>query len=252
MPSHDVDVTGQFYLYGDVNTDDEVDVVDIVDIARFVVATPSELFREKLADLNNDLLVNIADAVVLINYIVDDQNFVKAERPSAKSFDYDQCQLRLVSREANKLSLDFVGESDFTAMQFEVHLPDGVDVSAIRVNAQRLGGHQLIYNKVSENRYRVAVLSLSNDVFKGNDGELLKITLNEQPNADISINEVHFVTTNATDVKYDGLSFDGSTTGIDIPSVKTDNIMLYDLQGRRRNLMQRGVNIVNGQKIIRR
>ena len=88
MPNHDVEVTGTFYLYGDVNIDTKVNVVDVVDIARYVVDDPSENFREKLADLNTDRSVNIADAVVLVNHIAGDQNYVKAEFPPNQFCDY--------------------------------------------------------------------------------------------------------------------------------------------------------------------
>ena len=49
----------------DVNQDGEIDVVDVVDIARFVVGTPGDTFVEFIADLNNSGEVNVADAVVL-------------------------------------------------------------------------------------------------------------------------------------------------------------------------------------------
>ena len=62
----------------DVNQDGEIDMMDVVDIARYVVGTPAETFVEFLADLNNNGEVNVADAVVLVNEIVGDQNFAKA------------------------------------------------------------------------------------------------------------------------------------------------------------------------------
>lgn len=147
MPNHDVDITGRFYLYGDVNTDEEVDVVDVVDIARFVVASPSAKFREKLADLNKNNTINIADAVTLVNHIAGDQNFARAMEPS-KTYNYDLCQLQLQSTQENELSLCLNGDADFTAFQFEVELSEKTDISAIRINGQRNDGHQLLFNLI--------------------------------------------------------------------------------------------------------
>ena len=65
------------FIDGDVNGDGESDVVDVVDIARYVVGTPAETFVEILADINNNGEVNIADAVCLVNEIAGDQNFAK-------------------------------------------------------------------------------------------------------------------------------------------------------------------------------
>ena len=248
MPNHDVEVTAQFYLYGDVNTDSKVNVVDVVDIARYVVETPSVNFRAKLADLNKDLAVNIADAVVLVNHIAGDQNFARAMEPS-KTYNYDLCQLQLQSTQENALSLCLDGYADFTAFQFDVELPQGIDISAISINGQRKDGHHLLYNKVAENRYRVAALSLSNAVFKGSEGELLNIDFEGAGSDDICIRDIHFITTNGTDIRFDDLQGNSIVTGIkDYSHHEKEEI--FDLQGRRLSKLQRGVNIVNGHKVV--
>ena len=247
MPNHDIEVTGSFYLYGDVNTDAKVNVVDVVDIARFVVATPSGNFREKLADLNSDLSVNIADAVVLVNHISGDQNFARAETP--KNSPNESCDLRLIANEENGLSLTLTGDMDFTAFQFEVEVPEGIDISAMRINSQRMDDHQLLFNKVADNRYRVAALSLSNTIFNGNDGELLIISLEGTEPLDVCIHDIHFVTTQGTDIVFNDLYLNGNTTGIADVRVK-ENAPIYDLQGRRHATLQRGINIVGNRKIF--
>ena len=248
MPNQDVVITGSFYLYGDVNTDEAVDVVDVVDIARFVVATPSANFREKLADLNFDEVVNIADAVTLVNHIVGNQNFVKAIGPK-QSYNYDQCQLQLQSTKDNALSFSLDGDADFTAFQFEVELPQGVDVSTMKINGQRNDGHQLLFNKVADNRYRVAALSLSNVAFKGSEGELLNISIDGLPTEEISVQNILFVTQNGTSITFDGVSLSGTVTEIANVNVSEGNATIFDLQGRKLSELQRGVNIINGKKV---
>lgn len=249
MPNHDLEITGRFYLYGDVNTDEAVDVVDVVDIARFVVATPSVNFREKLADLNFDNIVNIADAVTLVNYIAGDQNFVKAFSFSGHFYNYDQCQLQLLSTNENTLSLSLDGDTDFTAFQFEVELPQDVDISAMSINSLRKDGHQLLFNKVADNRYRVTALSTSNAAFKGSDGELLNISIDGLPTEEISVQNILFVTQNGRGIAFDGISLSGTVTEIANIRVNEGNDIIYDLQGRKLSEPQRGVNIVNGKKV---
>ena len=251
MPNHDVEITGRFYLYGDVNTDEAVDVVDVVDIARFVVATPSVSFREKLANLNFDNTVNIADAVTLVNFIAGDQNFARLMTPSDQyNYDYDQCQLLLLSNGTNALSLCLDGAADFTAFQFEVELPENTDITAMSINGQRMDDHEILYNKVEANRYRVAVLSLSNAIFKGNAGELLNISIDGLNTNEVSVQNIHFVTKNGTDITFDVLALSGTVTGI--ANVRSDesNGVIFDLQGRKLSKTQRGVNIVDGKKVI--
>lgn len=250
MPAHDVEVTGRFYLYGDVNTDEEVDVVDVVDIARFVVGMPSERFRKKLADLDANEIINIVDVVVLVNYIAGDRNFVKALASSCLSYDYDQCQLQLQSAGQGALSLCLDGEADFTAFQFDVDVPEGTDLSAISINGMRKDGHKLLYNKLAEGRYRVTAFSFSNAVFKDSKGELLQFCVNGQAADDICVHDIHFITTKGKDITFDALYVSGTETGITHTSVNETSGAIYDLQGRKLSKMQRGMNIINGKKVV--
>ena len=75
------------YPDGDVNQDGETDVVDVVDIAQYVVRKPRDVFDENLADLNCDDYVNVADAVVLVNEIAGDTNWSQAMKRSQNKYD---------------------------------------------------------------------------------------------------------------------------------------------------------------------
>ena len=247
MPNHDIEVTGSFYLYGDVNTDAKVNVVDVVDIARFVVSTPSGNFREILADLNSDLSVNIADAVVLVNHITGDQNFARAETPKNSPYDYESCDLRLSAGEENSLSLTLTGDMDFTAFQLEVDVPEGINITAMHINNLRMDDHQLLFNKVADNRYRVAVLSMSNAVFRCNDGELLHINLEGTGTIDICIHDIHFVTTRGSDYLFSDIGISGDTF-TSINSATTNDGVIYNLNGQRLTKTQKGLYIINGHK----
>ena len=237
----------------DVNQDGDVNVVDVVDIARFVVGTPPETFLEFLADLNKSGEVNVADAVVLVNEIAGDQNFVKGLK-APKAYNYDTCELELLQNSDNTLSFCMNGETDFTAFQFEMEVPEGIDISAMHLNGNRKRGHQLIYNKVSDGTYRVVALSLANNTFEGSEGELLGISLDGVPSDEICIHDIHFVNTGGMDFIFDALRLSGgSATAVQnlvIDTDKQEKLVIYDLQGRQLSKPQRGVNIVNGKKVI--
>ena len=111
-----------------------------------------------------------------------------------------------------------------------------------------MGGHQLLYNKVSDNCYRVAALSLSNAVFKGREGELLNISIDGLAADKISIHDIHFVTKTAVDVTFDDIYVSGTVTGIDNIDVNEGNSVVFDLQGRKLSKAQRGVNIIRSNK----
>ncbi len=250
MPARDIEVTGKFYIYGDVNTDEAVDVVDVIDIARFVVATPSAMFREKLADLNSDNTVNLGDAVVLVNHIAGDQNFVKAMfAPAAPIASNDALRL---TQSGKGLSLHLTNGRAYTAFQFDLYVSDDTNVNEILLSAERKQGHQLFYNKVENGHYRVAALSTSNRAFLGNAGELLTFALEGTPDAEVSISNIHFFDTQGNDYAFDELSIDIATGLHDVNVNDNSNYVIFDLQGRKLTKMQRGVNIVNGKKIIKK
>ncbi|MBR6031942.1 MAG: InlB B-repeat-containing protein [Bacteroidaceae bacterium] len=70
MPAHDVVVTGRFYLYGDVNGNDGVDIGDAVSIVNYLVGKESSSFVEKTADTNHNGQIDIGDAVTIVNFLV--------------------------------------------------------------------------------------------------------------------------------------------------------------------------------------
>lgn len=238
------------FIEGDVNSDGETDVVDVVDIARFVVGTPAETFVEILADINYDGSVNIGDAVALVNEIAGDQNFVKAKRaPSRTAESEDALSLTLTDE---GLALVLANQRDYTAFQFDLFVPEGTDVARMLLNAERKQKHQLLYNKVEEGHYRVAALSTSNRTFQGNDGELLNFTLEGVASGDVTIRDIHFFDTEGGDYMFCDLQ---SSSATEISSLKEEQTTtrphgIYDLQGRKVETMSHGIYIVNGKKVI--
>ena len=232
----------------DVNQDDDVDVVDVVDIARFVIGTPSGTFEEFLADLNEDGAVNLGDAVVLVNNIAGEQNFVKGLSVSESVSGNDA----LILAEANgSLSLCLDNERYYTAFQFDLYVPENADVSKMMLNGERSQQHQLLYNKVEEGHYRVAALSTSNNEFNGNDGELLNIALSGVAGEEVSVRNIHFFDAWGRDYRFEDIE-GANATAISRPSSVPFfyGEEIFDLQGRKRSMLQRGVNIVGGKKVI--
>ena len=238
------------FLYSDVNQDGDVDVLDVVDIARFVVGTPSQSFVEFIADINSDGAVNIGDAVVLVNNIAGDQNFVKGWDAAPCGIDCNDA-LSLIERNGI-LSMNLENERYYTAFQLDLYVPEGADVTQMLLNAERKQKHQLLYNKVEEGHYRVAALSTSNNEFNGNTGELLNIALVGADNSEVSIRGIKFFDAKGQEYLFEDIE-SAITTSVNRPTPAPSLYggEIYDLQGRKREKIQRGVNIVEGKKIIR-
>ena len=235
----------------DVNQDGATDVVDVVDIARYVVGSPSDSFHEFLADLNSDDKVNVADAVVLVNDIAGNTSFAKVWNGSHRSGNVDE-RLLLTENKDHSLSLCMDNSRAYTAFQFDLMMNNDMNVMKMLLNDSRKNGHQLLYNKVGDGHYRVVALSTANNSFNGKNGELLNIQLDGFDTDDLTIHNVHFFTGQGNDYAFDDLKLQGGTTAIEeLPLVEGGQpAAVYDLQGRKQPTLRRGVNIINGKKVI--
>ncbi len=242
MPAKDVVITGNFYLYGDVNMDTEVDVVDVVDIARYVVGTPSAKFLEKLADLNADDTVNLGDAVVLVNHIAGDQSFVKAMYAPRRA--EVSSEVLKLSKYGDNISLKLTTDKAYTAFQLDLVLPEDTDIEQLMLNPKGEQKHQLIYNKLEPGRYRVAVFSPANRTFEDYGDELLSFISESENSMSIIAERIQFFDTLGNGYMFDTVGVEletGVATLKTGTSAKTD---VYDLQGRKFTQPQRGVNII--------
>ena len=238
------------YNMNDVNHDGSIDVLDVVDIVRFVIGDPSDAFVEELADLNCDGVVTLGDAVILVSLIAGEQNFANAMFTPRKDTGIENAMLEKID---NHLSLILNNEREYTAFQFDLYVPDGVDVTQMLLNEERSQNHQLLYNKVEAGHYRVAAISLSNNIFKGEDGLLLDIVLNTVTNEEAYIQNLHFFNSEGDDYLFT-VHNTSDVTGIDevVPSTSKSRgfPVIYDLQGRQRATLQRGINIVGGKIVL--
>ena len=233
----------------DVNQDGYVDVLDVVDVARFVVGTPSESFDPFLADLNSSGDVNIADAVVLVNEIAGDVNWAKSLHAS----DFSDGILTLTKNADQSLSFSLEDSREYTAFQFDLMVPEGTDVEKMMLNTLRQQQHQLLYNKLENGHYRVAALSTVNDIFNGNDGELLNIAVSGTGSNEVSISDIHFIDVRGNDYKFADIT-PSEVTGIAnfTPALSEGNMDVYDLQGRKMNAssLTKGIYIIGKKKVM--
>ena len=120
------------------------------------------------------------------------------------------------------------------------------------LNSQRKQKHQLLYNKVEDGHYKVAALSTANDAFNGSNGELLQIAFNDKSCNEAKICNIKFFDQQGNAYSIADTLFD-IETGINNINVKDNaNGAIYDLQGRKFSKAQRGVNIVDGHKLIKK
>ena len=232
------------YDIGDVNSDKEINVVDVIDIARYVVGTPSDYFTYLLADINSDDKVNVTDAVSLVNNIAGDVNYVSSAKSMVSYAADDKIALLANGRQ---LSFNLEGSTAFTACQFDLNVPSAMLDAAL--SSIRSNGHTLLYNKLEDGRYRVEVISTSNAKFKNTQGVLLTMTLDGAASAG-TVSDVHFVTPEGVDHTFSAINATTVTEIENINNATQNEGSWYNVQGMKVKSPKHGVFIHNGKKII--
>ena len=56
---------------GDVNMDEQVNILDVVSVVNFVLGLDNfTSYQQQIADMNNDNIVNILDIILIVNTIL--------------------------------------------------------------------------------------------------------------------------------------------------------------------------------------
>ena len=240
-------LTGLFI--GDVNDNGVVDLVDAVAMVNYILGTPSSSFKTISADINDDGEIDVFDVTMLINMILAD-----SDEPASSRRSYDDTQERepiLLTSYGNSVYMGIDYPERFTAFQFDVTISSGVDLSDVLMVSND-NNHSLTFTKIGEDKYTVVGISLNNDLLKSANGKLVEMIFSDQLNGDVMVSNIHFVTPEEEEMYFcDGMLC--VVTGIASNSEECEEI-IYDLSGRKqtksRGLLGRGVYVINGKKTV--
>jgi hypothetical protein len=117
------------------------------------------------------------------------------------------------------------------------------------LNADIINTHEVRYNQIGSNRYRVVVYSSNNNAFENNSGDLLTIKTNSNSNK-VSVENMVCVTSSG--VKYGYTNTKSNTTGIRSITTANNNHAIYSIDGREVNQknLSKGMYIINGKKLV--
>ena len=235
------------FLGGDVNGDDAVNIIDIVDIVRYVLENPRAQFDKWIGDVNADHQWTVADAVSLADIVVGYTAWSRAygAHPSVSVPE----ELSLTQAEDGSLSLHLAGNKDYSAFQLRVKT-HGAALKA-QLNAAAKVDHQLSMREVAPGEYIIVGISMQNNAFNLG-GELLRLQLNNTDGVELT--DIHFATLDGTDKAFKGFTMDGtSTTAISTVTCKAaaDADPLYSLDGRRVNgVASKGIYVKGTKKVV--
>ena len=227
---------------GDANGDGNINIADAVATVTNILGQPTEAaFYRYAADMNNDQVIDIFDVTMIVNAAFDAASPAPAmTRGSADNIMTENISM---TADADYIYLGIDQPERFTATQFDVTLPEGMELVDARL-ASATTDHQLSFVKRGNNEYRVIGLSMSNTTFRSMNGQLIKLEVSGSAvDSDVKMSNVLFVTPTATVM-----------TSIDkcLNTAKAADDSLYDLKGQRLSNQQlgKGIYIMNHKKVI--
>lgn len=260
-------ITVMQYTLGDVNDDGEINSGDYVGVVNLILDTDVEDLIREAADVNEDNEVDTGDCVGIINYVLYD-SFVPQSRVAAVSsacatpvMGVSDFSIRAGEMKEIAFTLDNMA-SDFTALQMDIALPEGLSLVNTRwvesrTNAER---HSLRCAMQADGKLRLVGSSAANETFEGHSGALLLLTVKAEEELDdvamLSIDNIKLVETNTNVVRLDDVAATvsrGDATSVSGVAVDADGNSVYDLSGRRTRTEPFGksVYIINHKKAVK-
>lgn len=219
-----------------------ISVLDIQKLARLIVnidATDSEMLKR--GDMNKDNTLNVNDLVQLIQKVFPTTGNSVAAAPIADG------QNLLNAKGGTAITLNLQNVAKYEAFQFDVTLPEGLEIGDVELGA-RTSGMDMLSNKIGDNTWRVLVAGMDGTAINGNAGDLLKVAVVGNGAGEATVSNIQFadVNANGTDFAVMKVSVQGgSATGINTVNADTNaDKTTYSIGGTIRKGLQRGVNVV--------
>ena len=232
---------------GDLNGDNIADVSDIVAVISYALDVDNPA-----GDVTGDGVTDVADIVAIIDYALNfiDPNAAPSKQyitdipTSAQSGDYITGEMT-----DKEISISLSGQTDFTAFQFLLTLPDNVSLSDAICGAACSAHHGIVFKELRKGCYKVIGYALDNRCLKSANGELLRLKLGDSLSDDAVISNVYFAKTDTEKVRLNDLTI-GLATGVNGWKSTQDANTYYDLQGRRvTNPVKGNIYIYNGKTV---
>ncbi len=138
------------------------------------------------------------------------------------------------------------GLTAMTALQFNLKLPEGVNVNTDNATlGSATDGHTLCIETLDCGDLLFIIYSMDLNTFT--DGELLRLPINGVQDGDASLYTIRYASADA--VSHEGTDIVTKSPLLTSPKPQGEGL-IYNVSGQRLNKMQNGINIVGGKKII--
>lgn len=230
-------------IKGDVNNSGDITVADVVTTARYILNYNPEPFVFEAADMNGDSKITITDVVKIANLILDqDYEEPTTLRSTAPNMAGDRMSGEM---KHNTVSIYLDNEADYTAMQMDLTLPEGMTASdfALGERASDLG---LIVKDRGNGKVRVLAYTPELKTIKGNEGTVLTFNVRGAM-GEILVDHIEMVNLEGKAVRLDAFNITANnptalnelTAGKSIANVK-----YYNLAGQPMTEPATGVTLI--------
>jgi hypothetical protein len=226
---------------GDVNGDDLVNVADVVEMVNYVMGVPSAYFVSSVADMNTDGDINLFDLVKVVNVILSEGS-QSANMPVRLPV----ASQALLSTDGRTVSI--AGAQEYTALQMDIVLDGGMALRGVETQ----DGHSAVFSRMDNGAYRVVVYSMSNTPFSSESPQLI---LDMEGEGTVTLSNGILVTAEGRSVGVEPC--EGQVTGITAVEQATAlSGTVYTLQGTLVGKqsagaqLPKGVYIIDGKKVV--
>ena len=170
-------------ILGDVNNDHKVNVQDVLLTANVSVGKDVDGFVFRAADVNKDGIINVSDVLLVANIAVGNSVTVSAAPRFGESHDVlHVSDFMLHPGEERTVDVMLDNTVGFSALQMNLRLPAGVNLKKVAITGRATDGHAVVYNENTPGNINLMAFAASTENFIGNDGAILKLTLQADKN----------------------------------------------------------------------
>lgn len=231
------------FIKGDANNSGDITIADVVVTAKYILFQNPDPFNLEAADMNGDSKITITDVVKIANLVLDqDYEDPAGMRMMAPNVDGDR-----MSGEANgnTISIDLDNEMEYTAMQLDLTLPEGMTASNFTLS-NRATGLSLILKDRGNGKVRILAYSPELKTIKDNDGAVLTFNV-DGVMGDIMVDRIEMVNLDGEAVHLNvfNIPVKNPTALNEMASGKTiSSVKYFNLAGQQMTEPATGVTLV--------
>ena len=261
---------------GDINNDGRFSITDIQSVVNLILSS-SSADKHPAADINNDGCISVLDLQGIVNRVlgINSPSSARnhagtASRTSGTGENSIYIEPFSISAgETKEIAIMLDNPDDaFTSLQFDLYLPQGIDVASDEYGHLIGLGSRTSLNKHNnpltaqqeDGAIRVLCYSSNGCEFRGQSGDIITITLKaddsiESGTYELAIRNAELARLNETSDKPSDtvalVTVDNATGIGTLKEIDTTESTIYDLQGRKvEEITTSGIYIINGKKVL--